>query len=72
MTESNKKFVLSLHYNGDNSYLFVNGIEQLKYKTKSFTDDIKKEIYCIGNIFSNWSSTYSTKPFFMEMSMTLL
>ena len=24
-TENNKKFCLSLHYNGDNSYLFVNG-----------------------------------------------
>ena len=24
-TESNKKFCLSLHYNGANSYLFVNG-----------------------------------------------
>ena len=26
-TENNKKFCLSLHYNGDNSYLFVNGTE---------------------------------------------
>ena len=26
-TESNKKFCLSLHYNGTNSYLFVNGTE---------------------------------------------
>ena len=25
-TENNKKFGLSLHYNGANSYLFVNGI----------------------------------------------
>ena len=24
-TEDNKTFCLSLHYNGDNSYLFVNG-----------------------------------------------
>ena len=28
-TQQDKKFVLSLHYNGDNSYLFVNGVEQL-------------------------------------------
>ena len=28
----NKKFVLSLHYNGDNSYLFVNGKQELKFK----------------------------------------
>ena len=27
MTEQDKKFVLSLHYNGDNSYLFANGVE---------------------------------------------
>ena len=34
-TEQNKKFVLSLHYNSDNSYLFVNGVQQLKLKTKN-------------------------------------
>ena len=26
-TEQDKKFVLSLHYNGDNSHLFVNGVQ---------------------------------------------
>ena len=33
--EQNKKNILSLHYKGDNSYLFANGIEQLKFKTKN-------------------------------------
>ena len=33
-TEHNKKFCLSLHYNGANSYLFVNGKEIHKFKTK--------------------------------------
>ena len=33
-TEPGKKFILSLHYNSDNSYLFVNGREELKFKTK--------------------------------------
>ena len=33
-TEQNKKFSLSLHYNGDNTHLFVNGIQQVKFKTK--------------------------------------
>ena len=33
-TAVNKKFVLSLHYNGDNSYLFVNGKQELKFKAK--------------------------------------
>ena len=32
--ECNKKFCLSLHYNGANSYLFVNGAEIYKVKTK--------------------------------------
>ena len=30
----NKAFYLSLHYNGDDSYLFVNGKEVTKFKTK--------------------------------------
>ena len=29
-----KKFCLSLHYNGGNSYLFVNGTEIIKFKAK--------------------------------------
>ena len=34
-TDPGKKFVLSLHYNGDNSYLLVNGREELKFKKKN-------------------------------------
>ena len=41
MTEPNKKFVLSLHYNGNNSYLFVNGVEQSKFKARSFSNEMK-------------------------------
>ena len=33
-TETKKKFCLSLHYNGANSYLFVNGKEIVKFKAK--------------------------------------
>ena len=33
-TEKNKKFCLSLHYNKENSYLFVNGTEIHKFKWK--------------------------------------
>ena len=49
----NKKFVLSLHYNGDNSYLFVNGKQELKFKAKD--DQIVKEIMCLGNISDDWT-----------------
>ena len=33
-TENNKKFCLSSHYNGANSYLFVSGIDIIKFKAK--------------------------------------
>ena len=33
-TASKRKFCLSLHYNGTNSYLFVNGTEIIKFKAK--------------------------------------
>ena len=32
--KQNTKFCLSLHYNGANIYLFVNGIEIIKFKAK--------------------------------------
>ena len=33
-TATKKKFCLSLHYNGANSYLFVNGTKIYKFKAK--------------------------------------
>ena len=39
-TEPNVKFVLSLHCNGNDSYLFVNGRQELKFKCK--TDQLVK------------------------------
>ena len=36
-TEPNVKFVLSLHYNDDDSYLFVNGRQELKFKCKTIS-----------------------------------
>ena len=47
-TDPGKKFVLSLHYNGNDSYLFVNGRQELKFKTK--TDQLVKEKICIRNL----------------------
>ena len=34
-TVDNKKFCLSLHYNGDDSYLFVKGQKIYKFKARS-------------------------------------
>ena len=47
-TDPGKTFMLSLHYNGDDSYLFVNGRRELKFKCK--TDQLVKEKLCIGNL----------------------
>ena len=44
-TQPSKKFILSLHYNGDDSYLFVNGKQELKFKAK--TNQLVKEKSCI-------------------------
>ena len=58
-TDLGKKFVLSLHYNGDNSYLFVNGRQELKFKCK--TDQLVKEKLCIGNLSDQWTTSESEK-----------
>ena len=54
-----KNFMLSLHYNGDDSYLFVNGRQELKFKAK--TDQLVKEKLCIGNLSDQWSTSKSEK-----------
>ena len=54
-----KKFMLRLHYNGDDSYLFVNGRQELKFKAK--TDQLVKEILCIGNLSDQWTTSESEK-----------
>ena len=58
-TAVNKKFVLSLHYNGDYSYLFVNGKQELKFKAKD--DQIVKEILCLGDISDDWTAANAQK-----------
>ena len=58
-TQPSTKFVLSLHYNGDNSYLFVNGKQELKFKVK--TESLVKEILCIGNLSDKWSTSESER-----------
>ena len=58
-TEPDLKFVLRLHYNGDDSYLFVNGRQELKSKAK--TDQLVKEKLCIGNLSDQWTTSESEK-----------
>ena len=43
---------LHLHYNGGNSYLFVNGTEIYKFKAKD--SEIVASPLCLGNISKDW------------------
>ena len=52
-----KKFVISWHYNGDESYFFVNGRQELKFKAKA--DQLLKEKLCIGNLSDQWTASES-------------
>ena len=58
-TEINKKFCLSLHYNGDDIYLFVNGKEIINFKAK----DSKTVPYplCLGSLSKDFSRSNTVK-----------
>ena len=47
-TQSGKRFVLSLHYNGSNSFLFVNTTKMHHCKPKD--PEIKDYALCLDNI----------------------
>ena len=52
-TVTKKKFCLSLHDNGANSYLFFNGTEIYKFKAKD--SEIVATLLCLRNISKDWS-----------------
>ena len=47
-TQSGKRFVLSLNYNGSNSFLFVSTTKVYQFKAKD--SEIKNYALCLGNI----------------------
>ena len=49
-TVTKKKFCLSLHYNGANSYLFVNGTEIYKFKAEIVASPL-----CLRHVSKDWS-----------------
>ena len=67
-TVTKEKFCLGLHYNGANSYLFVNGSEIYKFKAKD--SEIVSTLLCLGNISKEWS-TDMKKQDFRVMSVIL-
>ena len=52
-TKHNTNFCLTLHYNGANSYLFVNSTESIKFKAKD--SEITAYPLCLENISKDWS-----------------
>ena len=43
-----------MHYNGANSYLFVNSTEKYKFKAKD--SELVASLLCLGNISKDWST----------------
>ena len=50
-----------MHYNGNTSYLYVNGNQELKFKAK--TDQLVKEKLCLGNLSDQWTTSESEKTY---------
>ena len=55
-TVVNKNFCLRLHYNGDSSYLFVNGKEIINFKPKD--SEIVPYLLCLGIISKYFNIPY--------------
>ena len=53
-TVTKKKFCSSLHYNGANIYLFVNGTKIYKFKAND--SEIVASPLCLGSISKDWST----------------
>ena len=70
-TVTKKLFCLSLHYNGANSYLFINKTEIYKFKAKD--PEIVASPLRLGNISNNWSTdNMKKKQALMDISMFLV
>ena len=52
-TVTNKNFFICLHYNGDSSYLFVNGKEIINFKAND--SEIVPYLLCLGNTSKDFS-----------------
>ena len=61
-TIKNTKLYLSLHYNGANSYLFLNATEIIKFKAKD--SEIISYSLCLGSISKDWTNDNMKKTGF--------
>ena len=70
--QSGKRFVLSLHDNGSNSFLFVNATKVYQFKAKN--SEIKDYALCLGNVSKDFTILEKTglkavaKPFSVDFN----
>ena len=57
-SKANTKFCLSLHYNPDNSYLFVNNKDIFKFKANNKNVNFSTQ-FCLGSVSNRFSATES-------------
>ena len=58
-TQSGRRFVLSLHYNGSNSFLFVNATKVYQFKAKNSV--IKDYALYLGNVSKDFTTNKMRK-----------
>ena len=51
--QSGKRFILSLHYNGSNSFLFINATKVYQFKAK--ISETKDYALCLGNVSKDFT-----------------
>ena len=61
-TKASTKLCLSLHYNADNSHLFVNGKEIFKFKDDNKNVSFPNQ-FCLGSISNGFSNTKSREVY---------
>ena len=71
LNETRRKFCLSLHYNGANIYLFLNGTEIVKFKAKD--SEIGATALSLGNVSKDVSVANMKKKLnWLDLSLTLV
>ena len=65
--QSGKRFVLSLHYNRSNSFLFVNAKKMCQFKAKD--SEIKAYTMCLGNISKDFTINNLKKKTKLKVSV---
>ena len=58
-TQTSKRFVLILRYNGTNSFLLINGTKLYQFKAKN--SEIKDYTLCLGNISKDFTINNTKK-----------